>query len=306
MKKDFLGIAECSGKELLGLIELSAKVKKDPAGSSGALRGKSVAMIFEKQSLRTHVTFDVGIHQLGAHPVYLTQADISLGTRETVYDTGKNLERWVDGIVVRTFAHATCVELAKAVKVPVINALTDFEHPCQAVGDFLTIKERIGTFKGKKLVWVGDGNNVCHSLMMLAAKVGMSFTAATPKGYEPDPKVLKLALAAAGRSGAAVEVTNDPKGAMKNADAVYTDVWVSMGQEKDKAKKTEAFRKFQINSALMSAAKSKTLFMHCLPAHRGEEVTDDVMDSKNSVVFDQAENRLHSAKAVMITLMHER
>jgi len=306
MKKDFLSIADCSGKELLGLIELSAKVKKNPGGSSGALRGKSLALIFEKQSLRTHVTFDVGVYQLGAHPVYLTQADISLGTRETVYDTGRNLERWVDGVVVRTFAHKTCVELAESMSIPVINALTDHEHPCQAVGDFLTIKERTGGFKGKKLVWVGDGNNVCHSLMLLASKLGMSFTAATPPGYEPDGKVLSAARAAGKKSGSLVEVTNDPRGAMKDADAVYTDVWVSMGQEKDKEKKTEAFRRFQINAKMMSYAKNKALFMHCLPAHRGQEVTDSVMDSKNSVVFDQAENRLHSAKAVMITLMHER
>lgn len=305
MKKDFLSIADCSEKELLGLIELSAKVKKDPAGSSRALIGKSVALIFEKQSLRTHITFDVGVYQLGAHPVYLTQADISLGTRETVYDTGKNLERWVDGVVVRTFAHKTAVELAAAMRVPVINALTDHEHPCQAVGDFLTIKEKAGGFKGKKLVWVGDGNNVCHSLMLLAAKLGMNFAAATPPGYEPDRKIFSAARTAGKRSGSVIEVTNDPRGAMKDADAVYTDVWVSMGQEKDKEKKTEAFRTFQINAKMMSYAKNKTLFMHCLPAHRGEEVTDSVMDSKNSVVFDQAENRLHSAKAVMITLMHE-
>ena len=304
MKKDFLSIADCSEKELLGLIELSAKVKKSPAGSSGALRGKSLALIFEKQSLRTHVTFDVGVYQLGAHPVYLTQADISLGARETIYDTGKNLERWVDGVIVRTFAHRTCVDLAAAMSIPVINALTDHEHPCQAVGDFLTIKEKTGGFKGRKLVWVGDGNNVCHSLMLLAAKVGMNFTAATPAGYEPDGKVLAAASAAAKRSGSVIEVTNDPRGAMEGADAVYTDVWVSMGQEKDKEKKTEAFRRFQINAKMMSYARNKTLFMHCLPAHRGAEVTDDVMNSKNSVVFDQAENRLHSAKAVMISLMH--
>lgn len=302
MKRDFLSIADWSTRELNALLELSGKVKKTPAKYSRRLQGLSIAMIFEKQSLRTHVTFDVGIVQLGAHPVYLTQSDISLGKRESVYDTAKNLERWVDGVVVRTFAHATCVELAKAIKVPVVNALTDHEHPCQAVGDFLTVKEHLGSFKKKKFVFVGDGNNVCHSLMLMAAKVGMDFVAATPNGYAPDAEVFKVAEKVVNATGATIDISHNPKGAVKNADVVYTDVWTSMGQETEQQQRREVFKDFQINAKLMSLAKSKALFMHCLPAHRGEEVTDEVIDSRNSVVFDEAENRLHTQKAILVTL----
>ncbi|MGA2622871.1 MAG: ornithine carbamoyltransferase [Bacteroidota bacterium] len=302
MKRDFLSIADWSTKELIALLELSGKVKKTPAKYSRRLQGRSIAMIFEKQSLRTHVTFDVGIVELGAHPVYLTQADISLGKRESVYDTAKNLERWVDGVVVRTFAHATCVELAKAMKVPVVNALTDHEHPCQAVGDFLTVFEKLGAFKKKKFVFVGDGNNVCHSLMLMAAKVGMDFVATTPRGYAPDAEVFKVAAKVAKATGAAIDINHNPSEAVKNADVVYTDVWTSMGQESEQQQRREAFRDFQVNAKLMSHAKSKALFMHCLPAHRGEEVTDEVIDSRNSVVFDEAENRLHTQKAILVTL----
>jgi ornithine carbamoyltransferase len=303
MKKDFLSIADWSTDELTNILELAREVKAYPANFLEALRGQSVATIFEKQSLRTHVTFDVGIHQLGAHAIYLTQGDISLGKRESIFDTGKNLERWVDGVVVRTFAHKTCADLAKAMSIPVINALTDFEHPCQAIGDFLTVREHLGSFEGKKFVWVGDGNNVCHSLMLLAAKVGMHFVAATPKGYEPDKIVVRWAIAAGKKTGAKITLSNDPKEAVKKAHAVYTDVWVSMGQEQEKEKKTKAFKEFQVNGKLMSLT-SNGLFMHCLPAHRGEEVTDEVMDAPYSVVFDQAENRLHSAKAVMLALLY--
>jgi ornithine carbamoyltransferase len=281
MKKDFLTIADWPSDELFALIDLSKEIKKHPENFRRSLEGKSIATIFEKQSLRTHVTFDVGIYQLGAHAIYLTQGDISLGKRESIYDTGKNLERWVDGVVVRTYAHKTCTDLAEAMKIPVINALTDFEHPCQALGDFLTIHEKKWSFSGKKFVFIGDGNNVCHSLMIFAAKVGMNFVANTPKGYEPDKNVVKLSAAVAKKMGSTIEVINDPKEAVKNADVIYTDVWTSMGQE---------------------AEKPDAIFMHCLPAHRGEEVTDEVIDSKNSVVFDEAENRLHTQKAVMLTL----
>jgi len=304
MKRDFLSIADWSGEDLAGLLGLSKKVKQYPGNYLSVLQGKSIAMIFEKQSLRTHVTFDVALNQLSAHGVYLTQTDISLGKRESVYDTAKNLERWVDGVVVRTFAHATCVDLASAMRVPVINALTDYEHPCQAIGDFLTMIEHLGPVKGKKLVFVGDGNNVCRSLMFLAAKLGMNFVAAAPPGYEPDAKSVKLASAAARKSGAAVDVSNNPKDAVKQADVVYTDVWTSMGQEEEREKRLKAFKGFQVNAKLMSQAKSYAVFMHCLPAHRGEEVTDEVMDSKQSVVFDEAENRLHSEKAILLTLLH--
>ncbi|HUN64950.1 MAG TPA: ornithine carbamoyltransferase [Bacteroidota bacterium] len=304
MKRDFLGIADWPADELARMLELSKKVKQYPANYHSVLQGKSLAMIFEKQSLRTHVTFDIALHQLGAHGVYLTQADISLGKRESVYDTAKNLERWVDGVVVRTFAHKTCVDLAGAMRVPVINALTDLEHPCQAIGDFLTIIEKIGPVKGKKLVFVGDGNNVCHSLMLLAAKTGMNFVAATPRGYEPDMNVFKLASDALKGSDARIDINHNPKDAVKHADVIYTDVWTSMGQENEREERLQAFAEFQVNGALMAAAKNRALFMHCLPAHRGEEVTDEVMDGAHSVVFDQAENRLHSEKAVLCTLLH--
>jgi ornithine carbamoyltransferase len=303
MKRDFLSIADWSLKELNMLLALSRKVKEYPANYANSLRGMSIAMIFEKQSLRTHVTFDVGISQLGAHAVYLTQADISLGKRESVYDTGKNLERWVQGVVVRTFAHKTCVDLAKSMVVPVINALTDQEHPCQAVGDFLTMTEKLGHLKGKKLVFVGDGNNVCNSLMIMAAKTGMNFVAATPRGYAPASPMVKRAALAAKQAGSTVAITPDPREALKNADVVYTDVWTSMGQEAEKEKRLEIFKDYQINKKLMSAAKPEAIFMHCLPAHRGEEVTDNVMDSPQSVVFDEAENRLHTQKAILLTVL---
>ncbi len=302
-KRDFLGIADYSSSELGELLALSKEVKEYPANYVHALRGQSVAMIFEKQSLRTHVTFDVGIHELGAHAVYLTQADISLGKRESVYDTAKNLERWVHGVVVRTFAHKTCTDLAAAMRVPVVNALTDLEHPCQALGDFLTMQEHLGELKGKKLVFVGDGNNVCHSLMLFAAKIGMNFVAATPRGYEPKKNIFKSAAKEAGLHKCSIDINHNPKEAVKHADAIYTDVWASMGQESQKEERMEAFREFQVNAKLMSLAKNTALFMHCLPAHRGEEVTDQVMDSRQSVVFDQAENRLHTEKAVLAHVM---
>jgi ornithine carbamoyltransferase len=304
MKRDFLSIADWTQDELLHILDLSARVKEYPANFDQTLRGKSIALIFEKQSLRTHVTFDVGVHELGAHPVYLTQADISLGKRESIHDTAKNLERWVHGVVVRTFAHQTCTELAREMRVPVINALTDHEHPCQAVGDFLTFRERLGSFQGKRMVFVGDGNNVCHSLMLMAAKLGMDFIAATPRGYAPDMNVFKEAAAAAKASGCTVDISHNPKEAVKSADAVYTDVWVSMGQEAQQDERMEAFRDFKVDAKLMAEAKRKAIFMHCLPAHRGVEVTDSVIDSRQSAVFDQAENRLHSAKGVLLALLH--
>jgi ornithine carbamoyltransferase len=304
MKKDFLSIADHSAHDLHQILKLSQEMKASPEPFTGTLKGQSVAMIFEKQSLRTHVTFDVGLHQLGAPAVYLTQADISLGKRESVYDTAKNLERWVDGVVVRTFAHASCVELATAMpEVPVINALTDREHPCQAVGDVLTMIEKLGDIKNRKLVFVGDGNNVCHSLMLMAAKMGMNFIASTPRGFEPDLEVFKQAAALIRDSGAFIDINHHPKEAVKHADVIYTDVWTSMGQEGEAEERREKFRDFQVNAKLMACAKGKVYFMHCLPAHRGEEVTDEVIDSPASVVFDQAENRLHTQKAILATLL---
>jgi ornithine carbamoyltransferase len=303
MKRDFLTIADWTTRELLDLLALSKEMKKHPAKFYKALEYQSLAMIFEKQSLRTHVTFDVAIQELGAHAIFLTQADISLGKRETYHDVAKNLERWVKGVVVRTFSHQGLVELAKYTKVPVVNALTDFEHPCQAIGDFLTIEEHLGGFKGKKLAFVGDGNNVCHSLMLMAAKVGMDFVAVTPRGYLPNEEVVKVASKIAAENGSKVELSHNPKDGVHNADAVYTDVWASMGQESEKEERAMIFHDFQVNVAMMRHAKPSAIFMHCLPAHRGEEVTDEVMDSKQSVVFDEAENRMHTEKAIVYTLL---
>jgi ornithine carbamoyltransferase len=303
MKRDFLSIADWSGKELLEILDLSKKMKVNPKKYSKSLQGKSVALIFEKQSLRTHVTFEIGTKQMGAHTVYLTQADISLGKRESTHDVAKNLERWVDAIVIRTYSQKDVNELAHYAKASVVNALTDFEHPCQAVGDFLTIREHLGAFKGKKLAWIGDGNNVCHSLMLMAAKVGMNFAAITPAGLQPDARVVGMAREAAALTGAQIKLSTNPAEGVSGADAVYTDVWVSMGQETERETKMKAFIGFQVNADLMKKAKPGALFMHCLPAHRGEEVTDEVMDSPQSIVFDQAENRLHSQKAIVYALL---
>ncbi len=303
MKRDFLSINDWTAKELWETLELSIEMKAEPERFSDSLRGKSIAMIFEKQSLRTHVTFEVGIKELGGHSVYLTQSDINLGKRESVYDTAKNLERWVDGVVVRTFAHKTCTDMAKYMRVPVINALTDHEHPCQAVGDFLTIQEKPGGIKGKKLSFIGDGNNVCNSLMLMAAKLGMNFVAATPRGYEPDGEVADVSSRLGKENGATIELIRDPIEAGMGADVIYTDVWTSMGQEAEQEERRKAFKDFQVNRELMNVAKATAIFMHCLPAHRGEEVTDEVMDSSQSVVFDEAENRLHTQKAILYTLL---
>ena len=303
MKRDFLTIADWSGNELLQILDLSKDMKANPNKFSKSLEGKSVALIFEKQSLRTHVTFEIGAKQLGASTVYLSNADISLGKRESIYDVAKNLERWVDAIVIRTFAQKNVDGLSKFARANIINALTDFEHPCQAVGDFFTIREHLGSLKGKKFAWVGDGNNVCHSLMLFAAKVGMNFTAVTPAGLRPDANVISLAKEIAASSGAKIDLSANPAEGVRDADVVYTDVWVSMGQEADRETKMKAFAGFQVNRELMKHAKPAAVFMHCLPAHRGEEVTDEVMDSPQSIVFDEAENRLHTQKAILYTLL---
>lgn len=306
MKKDFISIADWSAKELMNIIKLSQQMKKSPHRFTNTLKGRSIALIFEKQSLRTHVTFEIGAKQLGAHTVYLTNADISLGKRESIYDVTKNLERWVDAVVVRTYDHKNLEQMGNIGKLSVINALTDYEHPCQAVGDFMTIFEKMKTVKGKKFAWVGDGNNVCHSLMLLAAKMGMTFVAATPEKYTPDTFITTLARDEAKKTKADIIITHNPIEGVKDADIVYTDVWVSMGEEAQREEKMKAFTRFQVNSELMKYAKPTAFFMHCLPAHRGEEVTDEVIDSSQSVVFDQAENRLHSQKAILVTLLKNR
>ena len=267
------------------------------------LKGKTLAMIFEKPSTRTRVSFEVGMWQLGGYALYLSASDLQLGRGETIADTARVLSRYVNGIMARVFAHQTILDLAKYSRVPVINGLSDFTHPCQGLADLFTIYEKKGRLSRLKLAYVGDGNNVAHSLLYGCSKVGMNFTLACPKGYEPNSKVVSEAKAEGRRSGSRVNVTNDPGEAVRGADVVYTDVWASMGKEKEHEQRIKIFKPYQVNRKLVKGAKKDYLFMHCLPAHRGEEVTDEVADSKNSVIFDQAENRLHTQKAIMALMM---
>jgi ornithine carbamoyltransferase len=268
-----------------------------------ALKGKSLAMIFEKPSLRTRTTFDIGIQQLGGFSLYLSPAEINLGKRESVYDVAKNLERMVQGIMIRTFAHQIVIDMANFASIPIINGLTDYSHPCQAMADYLTLHEYKGELKGLKLTYVGDGNNVAHSLMFAGARLGVDVTVACPFGFEPNLNAYRDAVEDAKLTGAKIVVTNDAVAGVKDADAVYTDVWASMGQEAEAAERKRIFKPYQVNEDLMAHAKSDALFMHCLPAHRGDEVTDGVIDAANSVVFPEAENRLHAQKAIMYQLM---
>ena len=303
--KDVLEIASLSKAEIEGIFNITEKLKSKSITAEQQrtiLAGKTLAMIFEKQSLRTRVSFETGIFQLGGHGIYLQPSDISLGKRESIADVAHNLERMVDIIMARTFAHESVTELAKHARVPVINGLSDLEHPCQALADFYTILEHKGNLQGLKLVFIGDGNNVAHSLMLLAAKVGTNFTIGCPKGYEPDADVVKQAKAFAKETGAEIVIENDPIKAADGADVVYTDVWASMGQESEQEERAKVFASYQVNAELMKHAKDDAIFMHCLPAHRGMEVTDEVIDSPQSVVFDEAENRLHAQKAVMVLL----
>jgi ornithine carbamoyltransferase len=267
------------------------------------LKGKTLAMIFEKPSLRTRVTFDVGVEQLGGHALYLSPAEINLGKRESVYDVAKNLERMVQGIMIRTFAHDIVVEMARHASIPVINGLTDYSHPCQAMADYLTMLEVKGRIAGLKVAFVGDGNNVARSLMFAGTQLGANVWVATPPGYEPDKQTVAWCRERAVETHASCTVTNDPEAACFGADVVYTDVWASMGQEKEAAQRQRAFRPYQVNAKLFGYAEPEAIFLHCLPAHRGDEVTDEVIDSPRSFVFQQAENRLHAQKAIMLELM---
>ncbi len=301
MTKDFLSIHDLSVYEYNKLMDLTEEVKKNPKKYKTKLAGKILAMIFEKPSLRTRVTFEAGMLQLGGEAIYLSPTDIQLGKRESVADIGHNLERWVDGIMIRTFGHQNVIQLAAVAKVPVINALTDLSHPCQGMADFFTLREKKPGLK--KLTYVGDGNNVCHSLMFAAARAGITMAVAVPEGYEPNPEIIRQAQEDGRETGYSFELTHDPYAAVRGADAVYTDVWASMGQETEKDKRAKIFAPFQVNKALMAEAKPDAVFMHCLPAHRGDEVTDEVIDSPQSIVFDEAENRLHAQKAIMLSLM---
>lgn len=303
MNKDFLSIRDLTTYEFGLLLDRTAEMKKHPRRFRRALEHKILAMIFQKPSLRTRMTFEAGMLQLGGEAIYLAPSDIQMGSREGAYDIGKNLERWVDGIMLRTFGHGIAVALAESAKIPVINALTDLSHPCQGMADFFTLREHKGSLANLKLAYVGDGNNVCHSLMLAAARGGTKMAVGTPAGYEPDPAMVKAAREDGRDTGFELTVTNDAEQAVSGADAVYTDVWASMGQEAEKEKRALIFAPFQVNARLMALAKKDAVFMHCLPAHRGEEVTDEVIDSPNSIVYDQAENRLHVQKVILALLM---
>ncbi len=303
MQKDFLSIHDLSQYEFHELLDLTRDIKDNPDKYHKKLKNKILAMIFEKPSLRTRVTFEIGMEELGGKAIYLSPNEIQIGKRETAEDVGRNLERWVDGIIIRTFAHENVTRLAKACSIPVINALSDLSHPCQGMADFFTLREKKGGLSKVKLAYVGDGNNVCHSLMLAAAKAGSNLAVASPKGYEPKPEMVKLAREDGKETSFSLLITNDPRAAAKDADAVYTDVWASMGQEQEKEARAKVFAPYQVNPELMAGAKLDAVFMHCLPAHREEEVTASVFESPQSVVFDQAENRLHFQKAIMLVLM---
>ena len=292
--RDYLSVDDLSTVEIKRVLELTADIKARPAKYRRSLEGKMMALIFEKPSLRTRTTFTVGIKQLGGDSILLTPADINLGKRESVYDVAKNLERMVDGIMIRTFGHDICTSLAEHACIPVINGLTDLEHPCQAMADIFTVLEHKKKLKNLKLSYIGDGNNVAHSLMIIAAKLGTTMFIGTPEGYKPVQSVMDRACAIAEETGARIIWTADPVEAAREADMIYTDTWTSMGQEAEAIERRKIFASYQVNAALFSHAHEDALFMHCLPAHRGEEVTDEIIDSPQSVVFQEAENRLHA------------
>ena len=300
---DFLSIRDFAPEEIKCLLDLAMRVKLHPDDYTERLKGKTLAMIFEKPSLRTRVTFDVGIHQLGGFSLYLSPAEINLGKRESVYDVAKNLERMVQGIMIRTFEHQIVEDMAEHASVPVINGLTDYSHPCQAMADYLTILEVKGTIKGLKVVFVGDGNNVAHSLMFAGAQLGAHVWVATPGTYEPKDDAIAWASERARHTGGSVNITNHAIEAVTDADVVYTDVWASMGQEAEAEERKRIFSPYQVNERLFACASPSAIFMHCLPAHRGDEVTGGVIDSKRSVVYQEAENRLHAQKAILLGCM---
>lgn len=300
--RDLLSIRDLSVSELRELFERARLMKRDPVKYSTALRGQTLAMIFEKPSLRTRVSFAVGMIQLGGQALDLSP-EISLGRREALADVAHNLERMVQGIMIRTFGHDIVETLARHAAIPVINGLTDFSHPCQALADYLTMLEVKTRLEGLRVAYVGDGNNVAHSLIFGAARVGAHLTVGTPEGFAPDAGVLARAAGEQSATGANIRLTHDPVEAVLDADVVYTDVWASMGQEAEAEARRRAFLPFQVNASLMAHAKPDAIFMHCLPAHRGDEVTDEVLDSPQSVVFQQAENRLHAQKALLFALL---
>ena len=303
--KHLLSIADLSADEVWQILNLARQLKEEwqKGGNRPILKGKTLGMIFQKPSLRTRVSFEMGMIHLGGQALYLSPAEIKLGARESVPDVARVLSRYVDGIMARVFAHSDIQELAAYSRVPVINGLSDYNHPCQALADLFTIWEKRGELKGMKLAYVGDGNNVATSLLFAATKVGMDMALASPEGYELSDDVVELGREFAAQSGSKIELVRDPAAAVRGADAIYTDVWVSMGQEEEAERRLKDFVLYQVNAALVAQARPDVIVMHCLPAHRGQEITNEVADGPGSVLFDQAENRMHAQKAVLALLM---
>lgn len=299
MKKDFLTLLDLSSEGIHNILERAAEFKAGKDGSTCPLIGKSIGLMFDKTSTRTRISFQTGIYQLGAQAIYINTKDLQLGRGETIEDTAKVLARYLHGIVIRTYYQSTIEKLAANASIPVINGLTDLHHPCQALADMLTIKEKKGGLEGMRLAYIGDGNNVVNSLLEAALLTGLDMIIACPKGYEPDKKTYETVLS----EGAKVEIKTDPREAARNADILYTDVWISMGQEREIERRRAIFKGYQLNRDILSLANPDAIVMHCLPAHRGEEITDDVIDSPQSVVIDQAENRLHAQKALLEMLI---
>jgi ornithine carbamoyltransferase len=303
--RDFLALVDYTPEEIRYLIDMAIELKDQQKRGvpHQRLQGKTLGMIFEKSSTRTRVSFEVGMYQLGGHALFLSRNDLQLGRGETVWDTAQTLSRYIDGIMIRTFAHRNVIDLARGATVPVINGLTDLFHPCQALADYQTILEHKGKLAGLKFAFIGDGNNMAHSLMIGAAKLGLHFVIASPEKYDPDADVIRMSKEYAAQSGGSVQVCRDPQEAATGADVIYTDVWASMGFEAEQEERARAFKSYEVDLPLVKHAKKDFIFMHCLPAHRGEEVSEAVIDGKHSIVFDQAENRLHAQKAVMAALM---
>ena len=301
--KDLCSISDLTSGETRAILKLGHEVKRNPRLYRSALDARQMVLMFEKASLRTRLSFEAGINTLGGNAVFFDQTNSPLGERESIADVARNVERWVDVIVLRTYAHDTITEMAAHARVPVINALSDFEHPCQALADFMTLEEHFGTVEKLNFTYVGDGNNVCHSLMLAGAQLGANVTVATPRGYSPDIEIVTRAREIAAENGCEIRLTQDPMAGAEDADAVYTDVCVSMGFEHESTKRAPIFRPFQVNEAMMARASKRAVFMHCLPARRGAEVTDAVLDGPQSFVFDQAENRMHAQKALLLLLL---
>ncbi|HLY62841.1 MAG TPA: ornithine carbamoyltransferase [Terriglobia bacterium] len=302
---DLISDGDLARSDLNLIFDVAQRVKSSPRSYARALQGKQLAMIFEKPSLRTRVAFEVGMTSLGGFAIYLDHSKPRLGERESIKDIAKNLERWVDGIVARTFAHSAVMELAEHASIPVVNGLTDLWHPCQAMADYFTLSEKFGKIKGLKMAFIGDGYNMCNSLMVTGAKLGVSVSVATPPGFEPKPNVVEEAKACAKKTGAKIHLSHDPLEAAAGANVIYTDLWTSMGQEFAAHMRSQIFAPYQVSEAVMAAADPGAVFMHCLPAARGQEVAASVIDSPRSIVYDQAENRLHAQKALLLLLLQD-